>query len=255
MKKPISSPRITAIIRFMAEMSATTSVWELLAAEEAGGEIHVVFGYTSPDGEENFPGAVAITVDYCLNEENELSITYDAVSDADTILNLTNHTYFNLAGYDGGSVMNQQLQLFANEYTPVDSGLIPTGEIASVKGTPFDFTAIRQIADRTGTMDGYDHNFILDNKGKLEKAAFAYNPENGITMTTYTDMPAIQLYTANGLGGEIGKDGKMMQKQTAFCLETQFCPDAPNKTNFVSPVLKCGEPYHHVTVYAFGVAE
>lgn len=228
-------------------------VWELLAADEDESGNHAVFGYTSPDGEENYPGAVAITVDYCLNDENELSITYDAVSDADTVLNLTNHSYFNLAGFDGGSVMHQQLQLFADSYTPVDGGLIPTGEIKAVKGTPFDFTALREIEDKTGVMDGYDHNFVLNNKGALEKAAYAYNPENGITMTTLTDMPAIQLYTANGLGGELGKDGKMMEKQTAFCLETQFCPDAPNHDNFKSATLKASDRYHHVTVYAFGV--
>lgn len=228
-------------------------VWELLAAEELEeeGENHVVFGYTSPDGEENFPGTCYITVDYCLNEKNELSITYDATADDDTVLNLTNHTYFNLGGCDSGSIMDTKLQIFADSYTPVDESLIPTGEIAPVKGTPFDFTQLRAI--KNDAVDGYDHNFVLDNKGELKKAAYAIDEKSGRTLTTFTDMPAMQLYTANGLGGEIGKGGKMMEKQTAFCLETQFCPDSPNKPQFPSCVLEKGEEYHHVTVYAFGV--
>lgn len=233
-------------------------VWEVVAVEEENDENHVVFGYTSPDGEENFPGTVAITVDYCLNDKNELSLTYDAVSDEDTILNLTNHSYFNLGGVHGGSVMKDtKLKLSAKNYTPVDSGLIPTGEIAAVKGTVFDFTALKRIGEDVDAkkIDGYDHNFVLDNKGELEEAAFAVNETTGITMTTLTDMPAIQLYTANGLGGEIGRDGVMMEKQTAFCLETQFCPDAPNKPNFKSATLKKDEQYHHVTVYAFGIED
>lgn len=232
-------------------------VWEVVAAEEDDGEMHVVFGYTSPDGEENFPGTVAITVDYCLNEKNELSLTYDAVSDADTVLNLTNHAYFNLGGVNSGSVMNTKLKLFAKNYTPVNEYLIPTGEIASVKGTVFDFTSLKRIGEDVdaGKIGGYDHNFVLDNNGELSDAAFAVDETTGITMTTRTDMPAIQLYTANGLGGEIGKGGKMMEKQTAFCLETQFCPDAPNKPSFKSAVLKAEEEYHHVTVYAFGVQD
>ena len=228
-------------------------VWELLAAEEIeeDGENHVVFGYTSPDGEENFPGACYITVDYCLNDKNELSLTYDATADENTVLNLTNHVYFNLGGYNSGSIMDTKLRISADSYTPVDSGLIPTGEIASVKGTVFDFTSLRPI--RNDGIDGYDHNFVLNNKGELKEAAYAVDERTGITLTTYTDMPAMQLYTANGLGGEIGKDGTMMEKQTAFCLETQFCPDSPNKPQFPSCVLEKGEEYHHVTVYAFGV--
>lgn len=229
-------------------------VWELLAVSEDGGEDRVLFGYTSPDGEENFPGAVAITVEYYLSCDNKLSLTYDAVSDEDTVLNLTNHSYFNLGGYDSGSIMNHELQLFTDKYTPVSPELIPTGEIASVKDTVFDFTEQKRIgADvDAGKIDGYDHNFVLSGSGELEKAAYAVDPKSGRTMTTYTDMPAIQLYTANGLKGEIGKGGKMMTPQTAFCLETQFCPDSPNKKNFVSPVLKKGKEYHHVTVYEFG---
>lgn len=232
-------------------------VWELLAAEydENSGENHVVFGYTSPDGEENFPGTVAITVDYCLDEKNTLTLTYDAESDQDTILNLTNHVYFNLKGE--GNVLDTQMQIFADKYTPVDSALIPTGEIANVKGTAFDFTSLRPI--RHKDMDGYDHNFILsgkkDDENELSKAAYAVEKTSGRTLTCRTDMPAMQLYTAGGLKDEIGKGGKKMERLTAFCLETQFCPDSPNKPQFPSCVLKAGKTYHHITSYQFGVEE
>ena len=235
-------------------------VWELITDgyHEDSGENHVVFGYTSPDGEENFPGTVAITVDYCFDERNRLSITYEAESDKDTVLNLTNHSYFNLSSE--GDVMDTKLKIFADKYTPVDSGLIPTGEIANVKGTPFDFTELRSI--RSGDIEGYDHNFIL--RGKKEEkeeeedlppiAAYAEDYKSGRTLACYTDMPAIQLYTANGLK-EIGKGGKEVLPQSAFCLETQYCPDSPNKPMFPSCVLKKGKIYHKVTVYEFGVID
>lgn len=230
-------------------------VWELIACEydESCGENHVLFGYSSPDGEENFPGMVAITVEYCLDENNTLTLTYDAISDADTVLNLTNHVYFNLSGE--GNVLDTEMQIFADKYTPVDDGLIPTGEIADVKGTVFDFTELRPI--RNKDIDGYDHNFILrKSRGdELPMAAFAKDPKSGRTLTCRTDMPAMQLYTGNGLNGEKGKGGKPMEKQTGFCLETQFCPDSPNKPQFPSCVLKAGEDYHYVTSYEFGVDE
>ncbi len=230
-------------------------VWELVETEEdkTAGENHVVFGYTSPDGEENFPGTAAITVDYCLDEKNALTLTYDAVSDKDTIINLTNHVYFNLRGE--GSIMDTEMQIFADQYTPVDGALIPTGEIAAVKGTVFDFTQLRPIANKD--IDGYDHNFILrQQKGEeLPIAAFAKDPVSGRTLICRTDMPAMQLYTANGLENEIGKGGITMNKHTGFCLETQFCPDSPNKPQFKSCVLKKNEEYHHVTVYEFGAEE
>lgn len=230
-------------------------VWELIATEydENGGENHVLFGYTSPDGEENFPGTVAVTVDYCLDEKNALTLTYDAVSNEDTILNLTNHVYFNLSGE--GDIMDTEMQIFADKYTPVDDALIPTGEIADVKGTVFDFTSLRPI--RSKDIDGYDHNFIIRKQkdADLPTAAFAKDPKSGRTLTCKTDMPAMQLYTANGLEDEIGKGGKVMNKQTGFCLETQFCPDSPNKPQFPSCVLKKDAEYHHVTVYEFGCDE
>lgn len=231
-------------------------VWELIACEydENSGESRVVFGYTSPDGEENFPGTAAIAVEYCLNEKNTLSIVYDAECDQDTVMNLTNHVYFNLSG--GGDVLDTEMQIFADKYTPVDEGLIPTGEIAEVKGTVFDFRELRPI--RNKDIDGYDHNFILrGDKGEeeLSTAAYAVDRKSGRTLTCRTDMPAIQLYTGNGLNGQKGKSGKPIEKQTGFCLETQFCPDSPNKPQFPSCVLKAGKSYHHVTEYQFGVEE
>lgn len=232
-------------------------VWELLDAEydQNSGENHVVLGYTSPDGEENFPGTVAITVEYILDEKNTLTLVYDAESDADTILNLTNHVYFNLKGE--GSIMDTEMQIFADKYTPVDDELIPSGEIADVKDTVFDFTKLRPI--RNKDIDGYDHNFVLNGSKKegeeLPIAAYAVEKSSGRTLTCYTDMPAMQLYTANMLCDEVGKGGKVMNKQTAFCLETQFCPDSPNKPQFTSCVLKAGEAYHHVTSYRFGTDE
>lgn len=235
-------------------------VWELIAAEydENSGENHIVFGYTSPDGEENFPGTLAVTVDYCFDERNRLSITYEAESDKDTVLNLTNHSYFNLSSE--GDVMDTKLKIYADNYTPVDEGLIPTGEIKDVKGTPFDFTELRSI--RSADIDGYDHNFLLNGKKEetegLEElppiAAYAEDGKSGRTLTCHTDMPALQLYTANGLR-EIGKGGKEVMPQTAFCLETQYCPDSPNKKMFPSCVLKAGKIYHKATVYTFGVVE
>ena len=151
--------------------------------------------------------------------------------------------------------METEMKIFADKYTPVDDALIPTGEIAEVKGTVFDFTELRPIAHKDA--DGYDHNFILrEQKGDgLPMAAFAKEPVSGRTLTCRTDMPAMQLYTGNGLKDEIGKGGKPMSKHTGFCLETQFCPDSPNKPQFGSCVLKKNEEYHHVTVYEFGAEE
>ena len=225
-------------------------VWELIATEyDESGEAHAVFGYTSPDGEENYPGTVAITVDYCLDEKNQLTLTYDAVTDTDTVLNLTNHVYFNLSGSD--DILDTEMEIYADKYTPVDDGLIPTGEIADVKGTKYDFTYFRPIKELSP--EGYDHNFVLreKKKGEIEKAAFAKDTKSGRTLTCLTDMPAMQLYTGGGLNGEKGKGGAAMTKYKGFCLETQFCPDSPNKPQFPSCVLKKGEEYHHVTVYQF----
>ena len=224
-------------------------VWTVDATTENS----VTFGYLSPDGEENFPGTVKVTCTYTLTDENELKLEYTGVSDADTVLNLTNHSYFNLGGVLSGSILNHELQLFADYYTPVNSALIPTGELKDVTGTPFDFRTPKLIGKdvEAGLLVGYDHNYMLGEPHEMRKAAIAYCDKTGIEMTVYTDKPAIQLYTAIGLGGEIGKGGQEMKFQTAFCLESQYAPDSPNQPNFPDCVLRKGEEYRFTTVYAF----
>lgn len=213
----------------------------------------VTFGYISPDGEENFPGTVKVTCTYTLTDDNEIKLDYTGISDADTILNLTNHSYFNLGGVLSGSILDHELQLFADGYTPVNSALIPTGVVADVTGTPFDFRTAKRIGQDVdaGLLIGYDHNYMLGEPHVMRKAAVAYCPKTGIEMTVHTDKPAIQLYTAIGLGGEIGKGGKEMAFQTAFCLESQYAPDSPNQPTFPSCVLKKGEEYKFTTIYGF----
>ena len=224
-------------------------VWTVDATTENS----VTFGYLSPDGEENFPGTVKVTCTYTLTDENELKLEYTGVSDADTVLNLTNHSYFNLGGVLSGSILNHELQLFADYYTPVNSALIPTGELKDVTGTPFDFRTPKLIGKdvEAGLLVGYDHNYMLGEPHEMRKAAIAYCDKTGIEMTVYTDKPAIQLYTAIGLGGEIGKGGQEMKFQTAFCLESQYAPDSPNQPNFPDCVLRKGEEYRFTTVYVF----
>ena len=215
----------------------------------------VTFGYYSPDGEENFPGNLKVDCTYTLTDDNELKLEYKGKSDADTIVNLTNHSYFNLGGIHSGSVLSQVVQINAEKYTPVDRDLIPTGEMAPVEGTVFDFRKPKPIhADLDKTdMIGYDHNFILGEPHVMREAAVVYDPNTGREMTVSTDKPAIQFYTAIGLQGEIGKDGVMMKIQTALCLESQYSPDTPNQPNFPGCVLKAGEEYNFTTIYKFGV--
>ena len=216
----------------------------------------VTFGYVSPDGEENFPGTVKVTCKYTLTDDNELKLEYTGVSDKDTVLNLTNHTYFNLGGLDNDTVLDHELQLNADYYTPVNAALIPTGELADVTGTPFDFRTPKLIGKdvEAGLLRGYDHNYMLGEPHVMRKAAVAYHAATGREMTVYTDKPAIQLYTAIGLNGtDIGKGGRAMKFQTAFCLESQYAPDSPNQPNFPDCTLKAGEKYEYTTIYAFSV--
>jgi len=216
----------------------------------------VAFSYVSPDGEENFPAELKIIVRYVLTAENSLKIEYSAISDGDTIINMTNHAYFNLGGYDAKDILNTKMQMFADSYTPVDDALIPTGEITSVKGTVFDFTSPKLIGDDAMKIDigGYDHNFVLGEPGIRRKAAIASNPDTGIEMTTYTDMPAIQLYIGLNLG-EPGKKGLQMGKYSGFCLETQYSPNTPNLPDFPQCTLKKGEEFRSTTEYAFSVVK
>ncbi|MBD5128388.1 MAG: galactose mutarotase [Ruminococcaceae bacterium] len=218
-----------------------------------GDEPSVTFGLTSPDGEEHFPGMVKIKVCFTL-VKNGLSIRYNAVSDKDTIFNLTNHSYFNLKGEGNGDIKNHIVQINAPKYTPVDNLLIPTGVMAYVTGTAFDFQRPKRVGedmDNGRLPNGYDHNFVLGEGKEMRTAAVVSEPTTGRVMTVCTDKPAIQLYIGIGLNGEDGKSGHKYDKYAGLCLESQFCPDTPNKPQFGSCVLRAGEEYCYTTSYTF----
>jgi aldose 1-epimerase len=215
--------------------------------------------YLSKDGEAGYPGNLSVVVRYTLMK-SDLRIEYSATTDKDTVLNLTNHSYFNLAGQGHGKVLNHRLTLRASRFTPVDSTLIPTGELKSVASTPFDFRKSTAIGERIEVKDdqlqvghGYDHNWVLDSLGgKLAEAAEVYEPSSGRVLRVLTTQPGIQLYTGNFLDGSVkGKGGVPYEQRSAFCLETQHFPDSPNQPNFPSTELKPGQRFHSVTVFSF----
>lgn len=230
-------------------------VWKATPMQGAD-HVGLQLDYTSPDGEEGFPGTLAMRVVYSMNERNELRIDYHATTDKPTPINLTNHSYFNLRGAGNGDVMKHELQLFASHFTPVDAKLIPTGEIAAVEGSPMDFREAKAIGSRIGELkSGYDHNYVLDRpkNAELSRAARVVEPESGRVMDVHTTQPGIQLYTGNFLNGSISGLGGKYMKHGAFCLETQHFPDSVHRPNFPNTILRPGEQYQHTTVYAFSV--
>jgi len=217
-------------------------------------EVGVELTYLSKDGEEGYPGNLNTKVKYSLNNRNELVISYEATTDQPTVVNLTNHTYFNLAGEGWGNVLDHEITINAQRYTAVSDDLIPTGELKPVKGTAMDFTASQRIGARIAEVDGgYDHNYVLEKTGKeLSFAAKVYEPKSGRILEVFTTEPGIQFYTGNFLDGTLtGKAGKPYKKQSGFCLETQHFPDSPNQPGFPSTVLNPGELYQQVTIYKF----
>jgi aldose 1-epimerase len=210
--------------------------------------------YFSQSGEEGYPGNLTITAIYALTDNNELKIDYTAETDQATPVNLTHHGYFNLAGQGTGDVLSLELILYSEHFTPVDEGLIPTGEIRTVSGSPWDFTSAKTIGrDLNQVEGGYDNNFVLRNQGKeLKLAASLFDPASGRLMEIHTTEPAIQLYSGNFLDGTItGKDSRVYQKHYALCLETQHYPDSPNQSGFPSTILRPGETYKTQTIHRF----
>jgi aldose 1-epimerase len=229
-------------------------VWKAEPLEVKDGAA-VRFTYLSKDGEENYPGNLNVSVTYTLTNTNELKLQYAAETDKGTVLNLTNHSYFNLAGAGSGDMLKHVLYLNADNYTPVDSTLIPTGEIASVAGTPLDFrkpTAIGAHIGEIKDIGGYDHNFVVNGQaGTLRVAARVTEPTTGREMEVLTTEPGVQFYSAIHVDGIKGKGGLTYAKYGALCLETQHYPDSPNKPSFPSTVLKPGTKFHSETIYKF----
>ena len=229
-------------------------VWQAESGTSAEGQ-SLKLTYLSKDGEEGYPGNLNVTVVYTLTADNALKIDYTATTDKVTVVNLTNHAYFNLNHGAGKDILGHEVTLPADRYNVVDAGLIPTGELRPVKGTPFDFTTPHAIGERIAQVPGgYDHNWILNTPTGQHAAATVYEPATGRTMEVTTDQPGIQFYTGNFLDGTLtGKGGTVYGKNAGFCLETQHFPDSPNQPKFPSTVLKPGETFHSVSTYKFGV--
>jgi len=221
----------------------------------------ITFTHISPDGEEGYPGTLKATVRYTLTEDNQMKIYFTATTDKPTVVNLTHHSYFNLAGQGNGTILDNLVTIKADAYTPVDSTLIPTGEIKKVEGTPMDFRKPTAIGDRIqqvgGKPIGYDHNYVLnDPDDGVRLIATVEDPKSGRVMHVYTDQPGVQFYSGNFLDGTVtGKDGKVYQQYYAYCFEPQHFPDSPNQPKFPSTVLKPGDTYHCSISYGFSVAK
>ncbi|MBR3553285.1 MAG: galactose mutarotase [Clostridia bacterium] len=232
----------------------SSALWTAIITDDNA----VEFAHHMPDGAEGFPGNIDVTVKYVLTDHNELEVHYHAVSDKATVLNLTNHAYFNLGGAANGDVLGTELMLCCDAYTPTDAQSIPTGELRDVTGTAFDFRTAKPIGRDITAADeqltqcrGYDHNFCISGEpGALRLAAKATDPASGRKLEVYTDMPGVQLYTGNFLdGSETGKGGVALQKHFGFCLETQYYPDTPNQPAFPQCTFQPGEPFDSLTIF------
>jgi len=235
------------------------AVWQAAPFEHEG-SAGLVLMHTSPDGDEGFPGALSVSVMYTLTDKNELAIDYEATTDKPTVVNLTQHTYFNLGGDGSGDVLAYNLTINADSYTPVDKNMIPTGKFAKVEGTPLDFRTSTPVgahigADELKPMRGYDHNFVINRTdNNAVKAARVEDPKSGRVMEVFTTEPGVQLYNANHQDGStVGKSGHHYGQYNAICLETEHYPDSPNKPSFPTTTLRPGETYKSHTVYAFSV--
>jgi aldose 1-epimerase len=234
-----------------------TKVWDVVSQDPQS----ITFSYVSKDGEEGYPGNLTSKVKFTLTDENAIQIDYEATTDANTVVNLTNHSYFNLNGAGSGTINNHEVMINADNFSPVDATLIPTKMKEKVDGTPFDFrkpTTIAARVDDTSNVQirygkGYDHNFVLNGwDGKVNKVATVKGDQSGITMEVWTDQPGLQFYGGNFLtGSEIGKGGKVYGHRTGFCMEAQHFPDSPNQPSFPTTELKPGETYKQTTIYKF----